>query len=101
MAKERLKSAYELALERLAKQDAKEGRERPQKLDAAQKRAIADKRQEAEAKLAEIDILHQKELHAAAGDPEKTAQLEERRKIDRRRVESALESAIAKIKQKR
>jgi hypothetical protein len=101
MADEKLKSAYELALERLARQDATEGRESPQKLGARQKREIAAKRQEAEAKLAEIEILHAKEVDAVAGDPEKLAELEERRRIDRRRVESALESAIERIKKKR
>lgn len=97
MSENRLKSAYELAMERLEKQDAEEGRDKPRALSAKQKRDIAAKRREAEAKLAEIDILCAKEL-AAEGDPEKVAEIERRRRIDRGRVESALESAIARIK---
>jgi len=98
MSGEKLKSAYELAMERLEQQDTDEGRERPRALSAKQKRDIAEKKQKAEAKLAEIEIMHAKQLAAAGGDPAKIAELEQRRRIDRGRVESALDSAIAKIK---
>ena len=44
-----------------------------------------------------IEILHRKEC-AAATDPEKFKELEDRYAIDRRRVESSLETAIARVR---
>jgi hypothetical protein len=93
-----LKSAYELAMERLRTRDREEGVAEPKTLTAAQKRRIADLRRKAKAKLAEIEIMHRKELHAAMGDPAAVAQQEERYATDRRRVESKLESDIARVK---
>ena len=93
-----LKSAYELAMERLNRQDREAGVEPARPLTDEQKRRIAELRRETEAKLAEREILFQKDLSAAAGDPEKIAELEEHYRIDRRRAESSLESAIARVK---
>jgi septal ring factor EnvC (AmiA/AmiB activator) len=97
MADQPLKSAYELAMERLNKRDREEGVEQEQPLTADQKKEIARLRQEAQAKLAEIEILHRKQRSAEA-DPEKLAKLDEHYQTDRRRVESRLESAIARVK---
>ena len=94
-----LKSAYELAMERLEANDRESGVEAAPPLTARQKRSIAGLRRDAEAKLAELEILFGKNVAAAEGEPEKTAELAEHHRIDRRRVESSLESAIAKIKQ--
>src|SRR5262245_34631729 len=94
------KSAYELAMERLQKQDRKEGREQPKPLSAKQKAEIAELRQRAKAKLAEIEILHRKEL-ASVQEPEKLKELEERYETDRRRVDSALESDLARVREGR
>ncbi len=92
-----LKSAYELAMERLRAKDREEGlEEKP--LTEDQKREIARLRQEAQAKLAELEILHRKNVHAAGGEPDALLKLEENYKTDRGRVESRLESAIAKVK---
>ena len=52
-----LKSAYELAMERLRKGDADAGIERRPVTDA-QKAAIAEIRNFYEAKLAEVEVLH-------------------------------------------
>ncbi len=93
-----LKSAYELAMERLRSRDREEGVEEERPLDEAQKAEIARLRQEARAKLAEMEILHRKDRMATGGDPEKLAELEERYRTDRTRVESKLESAIAKVR---
>ncbi len=93
-----LKSAYELAMERLRRQDEAEGVEASKPLGDAQKERIAELRQEAKAKLAEMEILHRKDLAAAGGDPEKVRDLEEKYRIDRSRVESRLESEIAKVR---
>ena len=57
------KSAYELAMERLRKQDEDAGVER-QVVTAAQKAAIAEIRNFYEAKLAELDVLHQGRLRS-------------------------------------
>ncbi len=97
MPEDRLKSAYELAMERLRARDRDEGVAPEAALTAGQKDEIARLRQEAQAKLAEIEILHRKQL-AAEADPDKRAELDEHYRTDRRRVESRLESAIARVK---
>ena len=96
---EPLKSAYELAMERLRATDREAGIEEPTRLTDEQKEGIAELRQAAKAKLAEIEIMHGKQMAAAvAGDPQEVEQIEERHRVDRRRVESKLESDIALIK---
>jgi hypothetical protein len=97
MSDDSLKSAYELALERLKAQDEAEGVEKARPLSAEQKRAITELRERARAKLAEMEILHRKNL-ASAKTPEEAAQIEQAYRIDRRRVESSLESAIARAR---
>ena len=101
MADEPLKSAYELAMERLRAKDREAGVEETGPLTEAQKQEIARLRQEAQAKLAELEILHRKALAGYRPDPAKPdglGTLEERYRTDRARVESRLESAIAKVK---
>lgn len=93
-----LKSAYELAMERLRAKDKEEGIEDSKALTPEQKEEIARLRQEAKAKLAELEILHRKNLISAGRDPAKVAEVEERYRIDRERVESRLESAIARVR---
>ncbi len=101
MAKDKpLKSAFELAMERLESQDRERG-ERHRPLTEAQKHEIAGLREEARAKLAEVEIMHKKALAAAAADPDKLAEAEEDYRIDRERIESSLESKIARIKRGR
>ena len=96
---EPLKSAYELAMERLKAKDREAGIDEPIPLSDAQKAKIAELRQAAKAKLAEIEIMHHKRLAAAvSGDPEEIAKLEEQFRVDRGRVESKLESDIAVVK---
>jgi len=94
------KSAYELAMERLRAQDRKAGIAEPKRLTRRQKEAIAELRRDAEAKLAELEIMFDERREAAAGDLEKLAELEKHYEVDRRRVESALEAAVAKEKRK-
>jgi hypothetical protein len=93
-----LKSAYEVALERLRARDRAAGIDEPRPLTDSQKKKIAKLRQEARAKIAELEIMRRDELAAAQADPEKLAEVEEHFAIDRQRVESALESAIARVK---
>jgi hypothetical protein len=96
-----LKSAYDLAMERLRAKDREKGVPERKALTASQKKRIAELRQEAKAKIAEIEIMHRKQLESEPGDPEKLKELEEHLEIDKRRVESSLESAIAEIKEER
>lgn len=91
------KSAYELAMERLRKQDAESGAEsRP--LTGEQRSAIAEVRNFYEAKAAEVEVLHQSALRRAA-DPDALAVLEEHYRRDRERLNSERDSKIAKIRQ--
>ncbi len=93
------KSAYELAMERLTAQDRAAGIEqRPLTYD--QKKRIADLRQKAKASLAEFEILRDKSIADAMGDPEKLAEINEHYEIDRKRIKSRLEDKVARIKAK-
>jgi hypothetical protein len=93
-----LKSAYELAMEKLRAKDKEKGVPERKPLTDSQKKRIAELRQEAKAKIAEIEIMHRKKLESEGHDPEKLEELEEHLAIDKRRVDSSLESEIAKIK---
>ena len=96
---EPLKSAYELAMERLRAKDREAGIDEPAPLTDEQKETIAELRRTAKAKLAEIEIMHRKQVAAAiSGDPAEIETLEERYQVDRGRVESKLESDIARVK---
>ena len=98
MSDKPLKSAYELAMERLKAKDREQGLEQAGPLSAAQKKRIAELRQEAQAKLAELEILQKKNLAGTRGDPDEVKKLEDNYRTDRARVESRLESAIARVK---
>jgi len=87
-------------MERLQAEDREAGVAEPKRLTKRQKDAIAKLRQDAEAKLAELDILFKDRHSAALGDPEQLTELEQHHQTDRRRVKSALESAVAKEKLK-
>jgi len=95
---EKLKSAYELAMERLRQADREQGVAERKPLTDEQKRRIAEVRQEAEAKRAEIKILRDKRLAAVAQDPAKLAEEEANYETDLRRVDSWLESKLAEIR---
>ena len=96
---EPLKSAYELAMERLRAEDREAGVEEEKPLTDDQKQELARLRQEAKAKLAELEILHHKDGASVLAEPEKLAEMEERYGTDRRRVDSSLESAISRVRQ--
>ncbi len=90
------KSALELAMERLRKQDAESGAEsRP--LTDEQRTAIAEVRNFYEAKAAEVEVLHQSALRRAA-EPDARALIEEQYRRDRERLNSDRDSKIAKIR---
>jgi hypothetical protein len=98
MSEPPLKSAYELAMERLKAKDRDEGVAEEAPLTADQKERIAELRRDAQAKLAELEILHRKNIAAAGVDPVAAAKVEENYATDRGRVESRLESAVSKIR---
>jgi hypothetical protein len=91
-----LKSALELAMERLKKKDAEEGVEsRP--LTDAQKAAIAEARNFYEAKLAEAEVLHQSKLKTTRDPGQRDALLEDYRR-DRERLASERDRKIERIR---
>jgi hypothetical protein len=98
MSEPPLKSAFELAMERLKAKDRDEGVLEEKPLTKAQKERIAELRRDAQAKLAELEILHRKNVAAAGGDPVAVAKVEENYATDRGRVESRLESAVVKVR---
>ena len=73
MSDDSLKSAYDLAMDRLRAKDREEGVRESKPLTAQQKKTIADLRARAKAKLAEVEILNGKDRGATMGDPEKPA----------------------------
>lgn len=90
------KSAVELAMERLRRNDREAGvEERP--LSDDQRRAIAQARSVYEAKTAEREIFHHAEL-AKAADPEALSALEEEYRRDRDRFASERDHKIEAIR---
>jgi len=80
------KSAYELAMERLRKKDRDDGVEE-RALTAAQRKAIAEARQMADARLAEREILHASKMRGVL-EPEAREALEQEYRRDRERIVS-------------
>ena len=90
-----MKSAYELALERLER----DGIERPREeaLSPEVREQIAEVRRQAEARWAEIEILYQYRLKSLA-DPAARHEAEEHYLVDRRRVEADRDSRLARLR---
>jgi len=82
-----MKSAYELAMERLNKKSPSV------KLTDAQKREIADLESRYKAKIAERELAAKDEINAAAGklDIDAMEQIEQRLQIDRKKLQAELE----------
>lgn len=89
-----MKSAYELAMERLSKQTP------TVKLTAAQKAQLAELDSVYRAKLAEREIFLKGELTRAeeSGDPEATAQIERQISLERRRLEEECQEKKDRIR---
>jgi hypothetical protein len=91
-----LKSAVELALERLEKKDAEAGVEsRP--LTDEQKAAIAEARNFCQAKLAETEVLHQSKLKTTSDPEQREALLQDYRR-DCERLSSERDAKIERIR---
>jgi hypothetical protein len=91
-----VKSAYELAMERLRRKDAEEGVTEALVTDA-QKAAIAEARNLCDAKLAELKILHKSTL-ARVADPAERAQREENYRRDVQRLNDERDRKIERIR---
>jgi hypothetical protein len=92
-----LKSSYELAMERLAKRDAESGVER-EPPTAEQKAAIDEIRSVYEARLAELEILHQGRVRQTP-DPAERAALTDEYQRERARLASQRDERIEKARQ--
>ncbi|HSS79326.1 MAG TPA: hypothetical protein VLV54_21575 [Thermoanaerobaculia bacterium] len=92
-----MKSAYELALERMEKQGIERPREETFSDEAREQ--IAEARRKAEASLAELEILHKDRLKTIY-DPAKRQEEEEEYRRDRRRIEDQRERKIEELRGK-
>jgi len=90
------KSAYELAMERLRKKDEEAGIERRPPTEA-QKAAIAEIRNVYEAKLAQLDVMHESKMRVSM-DPEVRATLEQEHRRERERLTSERDAKVAKAR---
>jgi len=90
-----MKSAYELAMERLNKQSP------PVKLTEQQKEQIAELESKYKAKIAEREIALKDQIAAAAGagDAEKMEKLEEELARERRKLQAELEEKKDQVRQ--
>jgi demethoxyubiquinone hydroxylase (CLK1/Coq7/Cat5 family) len=91
-----MKSAYELAMERLDKKDKEAGVELTPPTDE-QKAAIAEIRRVYQAKLAEIEILHQGRVRGMP-DPAERQALEEQYQRERTHLSSERDRKIEKAR---
>jgi hypothetical protein len=91
---DKVRTSYELAMERLRKTDPEAGKKKP--LTAAQKEKITEARRVAAARLAELEI-HFHDASKRPRDPAGQEKAEAEYQIDRQRVNADLERAIAEI----
>lgn len=90
-----MKSAYEIALERMERR----GIERPKEnaLSDETREAVAEARRKAAAKLAELEIMHRQQL-AAQPDPAQRQQEEEGFQRERQRIEQRRDAEIERLR---
>lgn len=96
MSGDRLKSAYELAMERFQKKDAEAGITQTP-LTEEQKAAIAEVRSRYQAKIAELEILHRSKL-MGMHDPGARELEEDGYRRERERLNSERETKISAIR---
>jgi hypothetical protein len=90
------KTAYELTMERLRKK-RRGGRPRAAAVTDAQKGAVAEIRSVYEAKLAELDVMHQSQMRASV-DPNVRATLEEAFRGERERLTTERDAKVEKAR---
>jgi hypothetical protein len=93
----KLKSAYEIALEKLRRKDGEAGGGAPAALTAEQKKEIASIRSKHEARLAESEILFRSERMKYLEDAEALAKAEEAHRLERRKIEAQRDREIAAV----
>jgi len=93
---DKLKSSYELAMERLRKAEPAAGRKK-KPLTSVQKEKIAEARRVAAARLAEREILFHDSVKRFR-DPAEVEKAEAEYQIDRQRINADLERALAEIR---
>lgn len=91
----RMKSAYELALERLESQGI--ARPKEDSLTDAQREQVAEIRRQAEARIAELEILHRDRLQHVH-DPAEREKEEQEYVEERNRIEDQRERKIEKLR---
>ena len=91
-----MKSAFELAMERLEKRDGKLA-----PLSAEQKQALAEVENKAKAKTAEVEIMFQQKLQSAfaGGKPEEIEEVERQKRSELDRIRSHAEEDKTRIRQ--
>lgn len=89
-----MKSAYELALERLERQGIERPRE--ESFSDEKRTQIAEVRRQAEAKLAELEILHKDRMKTS--DPSKRQEDEDDYLRERRRIEDDRDRKVEKLR---
>jgi len=92
------KSAYELAMERLRRKDAEQGVV-PTSLSDDQRQEIAEIRRVAEARLAEVEILH-KSKTAGVFDPAVLVPLEQEYRRDVQRITEQRDARILGVRER-
>ena len=98
MGEQKLKSAYELAMEKLRARDREKGIEEAAALSEEQKTRIEEIRTQARAKLAELEILWKSRRATLMEAPEGFEKAEAGYVAERARVEERAESQIAGIR---
>lgn len=91
-----LKSSLELAMERLAKKDADAGIEAKPITDA-QKAAIAEARNFYEAKLAELEVLHQSKINGTL-DPAERETLDQQYRREREHLTNERDHKVDRLR---
>lgn len=90
-----MKSAYEIALERMAEQGV--APPSPETLPESVRKSIEEVRSRAEASLAELEILHRDGLKSIA-TPQEMADADEKYLEDRRRVEYRRDQDVDRLR---
>ena len=91
-----LKSSLELAMERLAKKDADAGIETKPDTDE-QKAAIAEARNFYEAKIAELEVLHQSKVNATF-DPAERETIDQQYRRERDHLVTERDNKVARLR---
>jgi hypothetical protein len=91
----KIKSAYDLALERLEADGIEKPRE--EDLDPAILERISEVRKKTEAKLAQLEILH-RDQRASTADPTELEKIEKEYTAERRRLEEKRDSEIERLR---